>query len=83
MSDPLGIKQDDWNADNYAHAIKSWGLSDMQMKVLKMMMDDIYMDGWGDGVAHKTNLTPNEHRERITNDIKNSWMRLIIEGVDK
>lgn len=47
-----------------------------------MMMDDIYMDGWGDGVAHRTNLTPDEFRERITNDIKNSWMRLIIEGVD-
>ena len=83
MSDPLGIKQDDWNADRYYYAIKSWGLSDMQMKVLKMMMDDIYMDGWGDGAAHKTNLTPDEFRERLTNDMQNSWMRLIIEGVDK
>ena len=53
------------------------------MKVLKIMMDDIYMDGWGDGVAHRTNLTSDEFRERITNDIQNSWMRLIIEGVDK
>ena len=39
MSDPLGIKQDDWNADYYAHAIKSWSLNDIQMKVLKIMMD--------------------------------------------
>ena len=83
MSDPLGIKQDDWNADYYAHAIKSWSLNDIQMKVLKIMMDDIYMDGWGDGVAHRTSLTPDEHRERLTNDIQNSWMRLIVEGVDK
>jgi hypothetical protein len=71
MSDPLGIKQDDWNADHYAHAIKSWGLNDTQMKVLK------------NGVAHRTNLTPDEFRERLTNDIQNSWMRLIVEGVDK
>lgn len=83
MSDPLGIKQDDWNADHYAHAIKSWGLTEIQIKVLKIMMDDIYMDGWGDGVAHRTNLTPDEYRERLTNDIQNSWTRLIVEGVDK
>ena len=83
MTDPLGIKQDDWNADHYAHAIKSWGLNDTQMKVLKIMMDDIYMDGWGDGVAHRTNLTPDEFRERLTNDMQNSWMRLIVKEVDK
>ena len=83
MSDRLGIEQDDCNAYHYAHTIKSWGLNDTQMKVLKNMMDDIYMDGWGDGVAHRTNLTPDEHRERLVNDIQNSWMRLIFEGVDK
>lgn len=83
MSDPLGIKQDDWNADHYAHAIKSWGLNDIQMKVLKMMMNDIYMDGWGDGVAHKTSLTPQEHRERLTANLKNSWTRLIIKELDE
>jgi hypothetical protein len=27
--------------------------------------------------------TPDEFRERLTNDIQNSWMRLIVEGVDK
>jgi len=77
MSDPLEIKQDGWNAGHYAHAIQYWGLNDSQMKVLKMMMDDIYMDGWGDGVAHRTNLTPDEYRERLTNDMQNSWTRLI------
>gem|GEM_PF-2849866 len=79
----MGIKLDDWNADHYVHAIKSWGLNDTQMKVLKIMVYDIYMDGWVDGVAHRTNLTPDKYRERLTNDIQNSWTRLIVEGVDK
>ena len=83
MSDPLEINQDDWNADDYARAIKSWGLDDIQIKILKIMMNDIYMDGWGDGVAHRTNLTPDEYRERLTNNMQNSWMQLIIEGIDK
>jgi hypothetical protein len=73
MSNPL------WDANQFAFTIKSWGLTKAQTKVILRMMDDIYMDGWGDGVAHRTNLTPNEHRERLTNDIQNSWTRLIVE----
>ena len=34
-------------------------------------------------MAYKTNLTPQEYKDRITNDIKNSWTTLIIEGITK
>jgi len=75
--DPLGISQNEFGADHFSAMIQGWDLNDDQIKVLQIMMDNIYMDGWTDGIAHRTNLTPKEHRERLTQDIKDSWMRLI------
>jgi len=73
MSNPL------WDANQFAYTIKSWGLTETQTKVILKMMDDIYMDGWGDGVAHRYNLTPDEQKERLTKDMQNSWTGLIVE----
>jgi hypothetical protein len=76
--DPLGIRPCEFTADHFSKTIRGWGLNAAQISCLQILMEDIYMDGWSDGVAHRTNLTPKEHKERLIQDLKDSWMRLII-----
>jgi len=54
-------------------------LPDDDIDKLIKFIDEVYLDGWSDGVAHKTNLTPIEHSERITEDLECSWWRLVSE----
>ena len=83
MNDPLGIKPNEFTSDNYIKLIKLWNLDDTQLCMLRLMIDDVYIDGWTDGNASIGGLSPREYKERISNDIANSWSRLISEGINE
>jgi hypothetical protein len=46
---------------------------------IQELVQDVYIDGWGDGQAHKPSLTPKEFSERIQKDLEDSWSNLIFE----
>lgn len=69
------IKPEENVVDAYANFIKSLKLNFNDSLTLETMLVDIYIDGWTDGNAHKSSLNPQEHRERLTEDLTYSWTK--------
>lgn len=79
----------EYTCNDWARVIEFWGLtrlSDEEKEKLKNLINDIYIDGWTDGNAHSSALTPLEVSERVENDFNDSWSNMILKelkiGVD-
>jgi len=68
-------KYSNYSADDWSILVKKG----MTKEQIQNFVYEIYLDGWTDGQCHKTNLTPNEFKERAMKDLKDSWSAMIVD----